>query len=46
MSFNFMAGVTVCSDVEPKKITSLSVSIVSPSIGHDVTGPAAMILVF
>ena len=32
--------------LEPPKIKSLSVSIVSPSICHEVMGPAAMILVF
>ena len=32
--------------LEPKKIKSLTVSIVSPSICHDVMGPDAMILVF
>ena len=32
--------------LEPKKIKSVSVSIVSPSIYHDVMGQAAMILVF
>ena len=32
--------------VEPKKIKSLIVSIVSPSICHKVMGPDAMILVF
>ena len=32
--------------LEPKKIKSLTVSIVSPSIGHEVMGPDAMILVF
>ena len=32
--------------LEPKKIKSVSVSIVSPSICHDVTGSDAMILVF
>ena len=31
---------------EPKKIKSLTVSIVSPSICHEVMGPAAMIFVF
>ena len=31
---------------EPKKLKSVSVSIVSPSIGHDVMEPEAMILVF
>ena len=32
--------------LEPKKIKSLTVSIVSPSICHEVRGPDAMILVF
>ena len=32
--------------LEPKKIKSISVSIVSPSICHEVMGPDAMILVF
>ena len=32
--------------LEPPKIKSLSVSIVSPSICHEVMGPDAMILVF
>ena len=32
--------------LEPKKIKSLIVSIVSPSICHEVMGPDAMILVF
>ena len=32
--------------LEPKKIKSVSVSISSPSIGHEVMGPNAMILVF
>ena len=32
--------------LEPKKINSLTVSIVSPSISYEVTGPDAMILVF
>ena len=32
--------------LEPKKIKSLSVSTVSPSICHEVMGPDAMILVF
>ena len=31
---------------EPKKIKSVTVSIVSPSICHKVMGPDAMILVF
>ena len=32
--------------LEPKKIKPVTVSIVSPSICHEVTGPDAMILVF
>ena len=32
--------------LEPRKIKSLTVSIVSPSICHEVVGPDAMILVF
>ena len=32
--------------LEPPKIKSVSVSIVSPSICHEVTGPSAMILIF
>ena len=32
--------------LEPKKIQSVTVSIVSPSIYHKVIGPDAMILVF
>ena len=32
--------------LEPKKIKSVTVSIVSPSICHEVTGPNVMILVF
>ena len=32
--------------LEPKKIKSVTVSIVSPSICHEVIGPEAMILVF
>ena len=32
--------------LEPKKIKSVNVSIVSPSICHEVMGPDAMILVF
>ena len=46
MSFNFMATVTICSDLEPKNIKSLTVSVISPSICHEVMGPDAMILVF
>ena len=32
--------------LEPKKIKSITVSTVSPSICHEVMGPDAMILVF
>ena len=32
--------------LEPRKIKSATVSIVSPSICHEVMGPDAMILVF
>ena len=32
--------------LEPKKIKSVTVSIVSPSVCHEVIGPDAMILVF
>ena len=46
MSFNFMAAVTICSDFGVQKLKSLTISIVSPSICHEVMGPDAMILVF
>ena len=48
MSFNFMVAVTICSDfgAPPKKIKSVTVSIVSPSICHEVIVPDALILVF
>ena len=47
MSFNFMAVVTICSDFGAHpKIKSLIVSIVSPSICHEVVGLDVMILVF
>ena len=32
--------------LEPPKIKSLTISIVSPSICHEVMGPDAMVLVF
>jgi len=32
--------------LEPKKIKSVTVSIVSPSVCHEVIGPDAVILVF
>ena len=43
---NFMAAVTIHSDLESKKIKSVTVSIVSRSVCHEVMGPDAMILVF
>ena len=36
--FNFVAAVTVHSDLESKKIKSVTVYIVSPSICHEVIG--------
>ena len=45
-SFNFMAAATICSDFGAPKIKSLTVSIVSASICHEVMGLDAMILVF
>ena len=41
-----MAAVSICSNFGAPKIKSLTVSIVSPSICHEVMGPDAMILVF
>ena len=42
-----MAAVTICSDFgAPPKIKSLTVSIVSPSICHEVMGQDAMFLAF
>ena len=46
MSFNFMVAVTICMISEPKKIKYLMISIVCPSIFHEVLGPDVMILVF
>ena len=46
VSFNFMAVVTICSDFGAPKIKSVTVSIVSPSICHEVMELDAMILVF
>ena len=44
-SFNFMAAVTICSDFGANE-KSLTVSIASSSIYHEVLGPDAIILVF
>ena len=41
-----MAAVTICSDFGAKKYKSLTVSILSPSVCHEVMGPDAIILVF
>ena len=41
-----MAAVTICSDFGAKEIKSVTVSLVSPSIFHEVMGPDAMIFVF
>ena len=46
MSFNFMAAVTVHSDLEPKRRKSVTASSFSPSICHDMMGLDAIILVF
>ena len=45
-SFNFMAAVTILSDFGAQNIKSFTVSIVSPSIYHEVMGPDAMIFAF
>ena len=45
-SFYFMAAVTICSDFGAQKRKSDTVSIVSPSISHEVMGLDAMIFVF
>ena len=41
-----MAAVTIAVILETKKIKSVTVAIVSPTISHKVTGQEAMILVF
>ena len=43
---NFVAAVTICSDFEAQENKSVTVSIVSPSIYHEVMGPDVMIVVF
>ena len=46
-SFNFMAAVTICRDFgAPPQIKFLTVSIVSPSICHEMMVPDAIIFVF
>ena len=44
-SSKFMAAVSICSDFGAQE-NKVTVSIVSPSICHEVMGPDAMILVF
>ena len=46
VSFNIMAAGTVCSDFGAQEIRSVTVSIFSPSICHEVMETDAMILVF
>ena len=46
MSFNLMTAVTICSDFGTPKIKSVTVSIVSPSIYHEVIVSDAMIFSF
>ena len=41
-----MAALTICSDFGAQEKKSLIVSIVSPSICHEVMGLNAMILIF
>ena len=43
---NLMPAVTICSEFGALEIKSITVSIASPSISHEVMGPDAMILVF
>ena len=43
---NFMAAITNCGDFGAPQKKFLTVSIVSPSIYHEVTGPDAMIFIF
>ena len=44
-SFDFVAAITVHSDLETKKIKSVTVSIFSPSVCHEVMRPDAMIFI-
>ena len=44
--FNFMSAVTIFSDYGAQKRKPVTVSIVSPTILHEVMGPDVMILVF
>ena len=44
MSFNVMAAETICNDFGAQENKSVTVSIVFPSISHEMMGPDAMIL--
>ena len=44
-SFNFMASVIICSDFGAQENKSLTVSIASPSMCHEVMGPDVMIFI-
>ena len=46
MSFNFMAAVPSAVILETSKIKSVIVSVVSPSVCHEVMGLDAMISFF
>ena len=46
MSFNVMAALPSAVILEPKKIKSVTISIVFQSICHKVMRPDAMILVY
>ena len=49
MSFNLIATVIISKPaviLEPKKVKSVTVSIVFPSIFHEMMGPDAMIFIF
>ena len=46
VSFSFMAAVTICSAFGAQNIKSLTVSIVFPSICHEVMGTNAVIFFF
>ena len=45
MSFNFAAAIPIAVILEPKKIKSVTASIVSPSICHEVMGQDAIIFI-
>ena len=46
MSFSFRAAVTICSDLGAQENKSVTVSIVFPSICHEVMGLDVMIFIF